>query len=336
MIDLLKVDYRLTLLPPTGSKIDITNLIDSWVHEEMEDQIAARLTIAMKNIKRADGWIHQHVFLDKRLVLEATDGNGWKEIFRGSIKRWKTNSENHTVEVITYDPLYNTTQSKEHYYFTNGVSAVASIKQIAKEQGISLGKMDGPTVSLTKKVYKSYIADTMIERLKESESKGSGKYILRSTQGKMECVKEGSNSVVYELTDWTTESSSDERSIENLITKVKIYGNAKGDKRPKVDAVQTGLTQYGTIQEILYKSDFDNMKAAKEAAAEVLKEKGKPKINRPLVHPDIPWIRKGDKVAVASGTIGSMKNGAQVSISCIVKSVERDLKSKKMTLQLRG
>ena len=336
MIDLMKVDYRLTLLPPSGSKIDITNLCQEWVHEEMEDQIAAKLTVNIKNIKRSDGWIHAHVFLNNRLVLEATDGNGWKEIFRGSVKRWRTVSENHTVDFVAYDPIFPITISKDHYYFINGMTAASSIKQIASEQGIPVGKIEGPGVSLTKKLYKNYIADTMVERLKESELKGSGKYIIRSTAGKLEVVKEGGNSVVYMLDDWTTESSSDERSIEKLVTKVKIYGNAKGDQRPKVNSEKSGLVQYGTTQEILYRSDFDSVGAANEAAAAILKEDGKVDIKRPLVHPDIPWIRKGDKVQVASGTIGSWKDGKAVPISCIVKSVERDMKTKKMTLQLRG
>ena len=121
MIDLMKVDYRLTLLLPSGSKIDITNLVQESTHEEMEDQTAAKLTVNIKNIKRADGWIHQHVFLDKRLILEATDGNGWKEIFRGSVKLWKTNSENHTVDFVAYDPIFPITISKDHYYFPNGI-----------------------------------------------------------------------------------------------------------------------------------------------------------------------------------------------------------------------
>ena len=326
MIDLMRVDYRLTLLPPNGSKIDITELIESWSHEEMEDQIAAKLTVKLKNVKREDGWIHQHVFLDKRLVFEATDGTGWKEIFRGSFKRWKTTSDNHTIQVVAYDPLFNITITKEHYYFKTGMTAAASIKQIAAEQGIPIGKIDGPNKKLAKKLYKNYIADTITGRIKESERKGSGKYILRSTKGKMECVLQGGNTVIYELDDWTTETSSDERSIEKLVTRVKIYGNAKGDKRPKVQATKDGQTKFGIMQEILYKSDFDNMKAANEAAAEILKEDGKPEINRPIVHPDIPWVRKGDKIKVNSGTINTM---------CVVKSVDRG-SDRMMTLQLKG
>lgn len=327
MIDLMRVDYRLILLPPNGSKIDITELIESWSHEEMEDQIAAKLTVKMKNVKREDGWIHQHVYLAKRLVLEATDGTGWKEVFRGSVWNWKTISDNHTLHFVAYDPLYPITISKEHYYFTKGVTGAASIKTIAGEQGIPIGDIQGPNIALTKKLYKNYIADTMVERLKESVLKGSAKYILRSTKGKLECVKAGSNSVIYDIDDWTTETSSDEHSIEKLVTKVKIYGNAKGDARPKVESTKTGKTEFGNLQEVLYKSDFDNMGEANKAADAILKEEGKPEFNRSLVHPDIPWVRKGDKIKVNSGTINSM---------CIVKSVDREIGSRKMTLQLKG
>lgn len=337
MIDLTAVDYRLTLLPPSGSKIDVTNLVLAAQHEEMKGEAAARLTVDIKNIKRADGWIHQHVFLANRLILEATDGGAWKEIFRGSVERWKTIADDHTVNFVAYDPVYAILQSKDHYYFKDGMTAAGSIKQIANEWGIPLGRVDGPGVSLTKKMYNGYIGDTMAKRIEESKEKGSGNFIVRSTSGKLEVIKEGSGSASYELTDRTVESSSDERSIESLVTKVKIYGNEKGDARPKVEASVNGRVEFGVRQEILYKSDFDNMGAATTAANAIIKEKGIVEVNRPLSHPDIPWIRKGDIVAVASGTIGGpVKDGNQGTIDCIVESVSRDLQSRMMTLRLKG
>lgn len=337
MIDLAKVDYRLTLLPPSGSKIDVTGLIESCDHEEMDGEAAARISVKLKNIRRHDGWIHQHVYLAKRMVLEATDGNGWKEIFRGSTFRWKTIADNHTVEFVAYDPLYPIMHSEEHYYFTNGMTAAASIKQIANEWGIPIGRIDGPNVALTKKMYNGKIGDTIAKRIEESKEKGDGDYILRMTKGKLELVKKGTNATVYELTDHTTVTSSDERSIENMVTRVKIYGNENENSRPEIVAVENGKTEFGILQNILYKSNFSNTQEARAAAKQILKDKGSPEINRPLVHPDIPWLRKGDKVAVASGTIGgAVVNGKQQTVNCIVKSISRDLTTKLMTLVLEG
>lgn len=329
MIDLLKVDYRLTILLPSGIKLDISELILSAIHEEMKGEMAARLKVNIKNIKRGDGWVHQHVFLAKRLVLEATDGNGWKEIFRGSNFSWKTTGEDQTVDFTAYDMLFPLMQSKEHYYFKAGMTGSSSIKQIANEQGILLGNISGPTVSLGKKMYNGLIGDTIAKRLEESKEKDSVGYVVRSTQGKLESVKEGSNSVIYELTGETIESSSDERSIEgNFITRVKIYGNeSKKGTRPKIETTLNGNTQFGVIQDILYKSDFKNIAEAKAAAKAIIKEKGNPEINRPLIHPDIPWLRKGDKIKVKFGTIDE---------NCIVESVSRDLATRKMTLRLKG
>src|SRR5690606_32790606 len=149
------------------------------------------------------------------------------------------------VEFTAYDPTFNTMISKEHYFFPDGMKADASIKQIATEQGVPLGRIDGPNVSLARKMYNGSIGDTIGNRLKEARQKGGGRFIPRSTAGKLEIVREGTNKTVYELTDLTVNSSSDERSIENLVTKVKIYGNepkpkskkkkklAKGEKREK-------------------------------------------------------------------------------------------------------
>lgn len=337
MIDLAKVDYRLTLLPPSGPKLDITELIETCKHEEMDGEAAARINVRIKNVYRKDGWIHKHVYLAKRMVLEATDGNGWKEIFRGSTFRWKTNAEDHTIDFVAYDPLYPIMQSEEHYYFTNGMSAAASVRQIANEWGIPIGRIDGPNVALTKKMYNGRIGDTIAKRIEESEEKGDGGYILRSTKGKLELVKRATNPAVYELTDNTVVTSSDEHSIENLVTRVKIYGNENKESRPEVVAVEDGKTEFGIMQNILYKSNFNNNQEARNAAKKILRDKGKPEINRPLTHPDIPWIRKGDKVAVASGTIGGgVVNGKELTVDCIVKSVSRDLTTRLMTLVLEG
>ncbi|RIJ63600.1 hypothetical protein [Rummeliibacillus sp. POC4] len=336
MIDLTKVDYRVILLPPSGNKLDVTDLILSATHEEMKDEMAARLKLTFKDIKRDGAWVHNHVFLSKRLVLQATDGDGWKEIFRGSIYSWESVSENRTVNITAYDPLYATMQSEEHYYFTKGMTASSSIKQIASETGIPLGDISGPNVALAKKIYKGKIGETIAKRLEESKEKGAGNFITLSTKGKLEVVKEGSNKIVYELLKDTLESSSDKRTIESLVTKVKIYGNESKKTRPKVETTVTGKTEFGTLQKILFKSSFENMGDAKNAANDLLKENGKPVVTMPVVHPDIPWLRKGDKIKIAAGTVSAKnKKGEQITIDCIVESVSRDLKSRKMTLKIK-
>ncbi|MCL1701630.1 hypothetical protein [Lysinibacillus sp. Bpr_S20] len=337
LFDLTKVEYRLVVLPPSGAAIDITKLIESSHHEELDGELSAKVKVRMKNIKRDDGWIHQHVYLAKRLVLEAKSaGTAFTEIFRGSIHNWKTIPGNHTIEFTAYDPNFNIMQSKEHFYFKDGISGGSSIKTIAKDMGVPLGQIDGPNAKLTKKMYNGNVGNTIAQRLEESKEKGDGDFVVRSTKGKLESIKKGSNSVVYEVTDKTADGGYDMHSSENLVTVVKIYGNSSEDKRPAVSATKTGKTEFGKVQEILYKSNFKDSNEANKAANTLLKERGKPEIERCVNHPDIPWVRKGDAIMVASGTIGGMKDGKQISIKCIVESVSRDIEKGMMTLMLEG
>jgi len=336
-VDVSKVDYSLILLTPDGREITIDNLLLNASLEENGGELAARLQVLMKNIKRADGWIHQHVYLARRLILKATDGNGWNEIFRGSVYRWKTIAKDHTIEFTAYDPLYPLQQSKDHWYFSSGETGASSIKKIASKWGIAVGRIDGPHVKLSKKPYSNNtLGDIIADRLKESKDKGSGRFIVRSNKGKLECVKEASNSVIYILDDNYVEDSSDERSIENLVTRVKIYGNEDKEGRATLKATKDGETKFGIIQEVVYSDAYENLNDAKKAADEILKEDGKPKVERVLTGPDIPWIRKGDMVEVMTGTIGSSRNGVSVPISCVVESVSRDISEKRITLFLRG
>lgn len=337
LFDLTKVEYRLVILPPKGADIDITNLIESCHHEELDGELSAKVKVRMKNIKRDDGWIHQHVYLAKRLVLQAkTAGTGFTEIFRGSVHNWKTIAENHTIEFTAYDPVFNIMQSKEHFYFKNGISGGTSIKIIAKDMGVPLGKVDGPNAALTKKMYNGNVGNTIAQRLEESKEKGDGAYVVRSTKGRLESIKKGTNPIVYELTDRTVESGYDMHSTEDLVTVVKIYSNSSEGKRPKVSATRTGKTQFGKVQDILYKSNFKTTSEAIKAANAILKERGRPEVERGVTHPDIPWVRKGDVIRIASGTIGGMKDGKQTSVACIVESVSRDIEKGMMTLLLEA
>jgi hypothetical protein len=338
-MDISKVQYRVFVLKKDGTKVYFDNLLQEGSHEEGEGELAARLEVTLKNIKTQRGWIHPLVAPGAYVFLQATDGNGWKEVFRGRVYRWNTSPDNdHIVGFTAYDPLYPLQQSKEHKYYKKGETAVSCIKSLASQWNIPLGKIDGPNTKLAKKLYRSTrIGEIIADRLEEARKKGGGRYVVRSTKDKLDVVAEGSNSTVYTLDQDFVETSTDERNIESLITRVKIYGDEDDEGRAPVKAVKNGRTEFGVLQEIIYSSSYDSMTEANKAADEILKEDGKPKVTRSISGPDIPWIRKGDKVKVASGTIGKRgPDGKWEPEECIVTGVYRDLINLRMTLTLRG
>lgn len=337
-MDISKVQYRVFVLKSDGSKVYFDNLLLEGFYEENEGELASRLEVTLKNIRRNNAWIHPLVAPGAYVFLQATDGNGWQEVFRGRVYRWHTSpDDDHIVGFTAYDSLYPLQQSKEHKYYQKGETAVSCIRGLAREWNIPLGRIDGPNTRLAKKLYRSTrIGDIIADRLEEARKKGSGRYVVRSTKGKLEVVAEGNNNTVYILDQGWAETSFDEKNIEGLITRVKIYGNEDDEGRATVKAVKNGRTEFGVLQEILYSSSYDSMSEANKAAEELLKEKGEPKVTRTVSGPDIPWIRKGDRIKVASGTIGKKgSNGKWEPVDCIVTGISHDLTNLRMTLTLR-
>lgn len=331
-IDISKVQYRLIALLPSGGTFFLSrpnseiDLLLSATLEEQPGELAARLELQLKNVKTKDGWIHQHVSIGRRLILQATDGNGWQEVWRGQVYRHSVSTDNDsTVAVTAYDMLYPLQQSKVHRYFRSGETGASCIKSLAQEWRIPLGRIEGPNVRLPAKLYRGErIGSIFADRLEQSQRLGGGRWVIRDVQGRVNCKREGSNTTVYRIDANFAESSEDEWNIERLVTRVKVYGKEKKEGHPPLVATKDGKTEYGIFQEVVYATG-DNVKDALTEANEILAESGKPERRMMITAPIIPWIRKGDKVNVKVGTV----NG-----DCIVEGVMHDITQLKMTLQL--
>ena len=337
-IDLREVYYRVIIYPPGKDPVEITSLCETVKHSESEDRFVADLTVRMKNVKEhGHGWIHGSVAVMTPMRLQAKEGHGgkWTTVFNGIVEKRKTNAEDHTIDVTAYDVLSPLMKSEEHYYFKENSTAKEAIETIAKDKGIKLkpisSKLNG---KLSKKVATGKIHDTIKERIDSHNEKSPNKFLVRADlNGHMEVVQRGSNETIYEITDWSISDSSHEISIEDLVTVVKVYGKSENDKRPPVKATHKRNTNLGEVTRIITDSGDDKSEADKEAK-EILDEYSKPKQTVMINTPDIPWLRKGDKIRVATGTVGSYKNGKQVPVSYIVKAVSRTIQNRMMSLEL--
>ena len=113
-----------------------------------------------------------------------------------------------------------------------------------------------------------------------------------------------------------------------MITKVIIVGKADDDDREPIEATVSGNTStYGTLQKIQSRSENTSLADAKIEAQNTIDENGKPKWEYEISAPDIPWIRKGDKIYVSAGEIAGYR---------IVTEVDRtsDRQTREMTLTL--
>ena len=115
-----------------------------------------------------------------------------------------------------------------------------------------------------------------------------------------------------------------------VVTKVVITGKAGDDGRQPVEATLTKNTgKYGTLQKMLSRSENTELSKVKEEADTILKENGAPKTYHAVRAPDIPWVRKGDKVKIKTDGLSG---------NFIVLSVDRNssAKNKTMTLELES
>jgi len=327
MIDLTQTRYVLVLLTPQGEKLYLNEVTQGLQWEEPPDELSVRLTVEVQNQKTRYGWLHKLFPMAGRLFLLADWGEGWKEVWRGTVfdRDNRTDPLGHFM-VTAYDFLFYL-KSKDNRYYKSGTKGRTILTDVANAWKIPLGKVEGPDAALAKQVMKNQqINSFILDILDQSKKKGAGKFIVRANAGKMDIVKVGGNSPIYHFgATANVKVVSDRESIEDLVTRVKIVGSEDRNKKASVVATIDGRTEFGVLQEIVTKEKNETPAAAKQAAQEILSERGKPKKTRRVEAPDLPFLRKGDKVHITAGTL----NGYY-----IVTGVHHDPDNRTMTMEV--
>lgn len=290
----------------------------------------------MKNEKIDNQWLHVDLYLARRFMIESKDEDtAWTEVFRGTFTSWQTNASDFTINSTVTDGNQLLLGNDVIQYFPDG-TAESRIKKMLADISLPIGAIEGLSSTLSKELVKSQIGTKIIEYKKKAEEKTGVKTVVRNTKGKLEIIKRGTNSKVYVLDSWGAQEGTDIHSLPNdFATIVKVYGSADGDKMPPLQATLNGDTSFGKYTQVIYSSDYKTAAEANTAAKNILKEQGKPqKFHSIKGHADIPFLRVGDAVDVAVGTIGGFENGQQVPIRRYVSALSRDYVSKKMDLEL--
>lgn len=332
------VEYRFWLLPPSGKKKDVTDLIESALLTSTDDGIVDTISISAKNIKVEGEWIHTDFYLARRMMIEAKDANrGWEEVYRGTFTSWQTNASDFTINSGLSDGNQLLVSNDIIAYFPNG-NPESRIRKILNDINMPIGVIEGLGGTLSKELVKSDITAKILEYKKESEEKTGIKTVVRNTKGKFEIVKRGTNNQIFVVDSWSSQEGTDIRKIpSDFATIVKIYGAQDGDKVPPLQTTVRGNTSMGSHTKIVYSSDYKSAGEANKAAQNILREQGKPEATSTVRdHVDIPWVRVGDAIDVAVGTIGGSKNGVQVPIRRYVKALTRDYVNKTMTMELEA
>lgn len=325
--------YYVNLKKSNGKVYKLTGVMSDLVVSHPKDEIAEKVTLSVSNVKVGDSWLHSLIALKDKVYVYANTGSGSKEVFRGFVWERETvyDASSNDIKLICYDRLIYLQNSKDNLFFKKGKRTKDVLTSMAKKWGFSISYKYS-SISHGKLVYHNEtIADIMTSVLNKTKSRTGKKYVIRMEKDVIVIEPEGTNKTIYKI-----ESSKNalavgySQTMEGMITKVKIVkAETKGDKETgkylTVSNVRKNTKEYGTLQEILVKNKDDKLADVKKEAQKTVDKNAKPKATVEVSAVDIPWVRKGSKVYIASG---NLKN------YYIVRGVEHDTKDNKMYLEV--
>lgn len=327
MIDIGRLSYQLLLIEEDGTQLDITEAVQELEWEEGRNELATRITCTMVNVQTERGYLSGLVKLNSVLAVIASWGESSAEVARGFVYDWSHTATSAALEftVTAYDPIYNLQESQDNRYITAGTGTKSAILSICEDWEIPVD-YQGPDISHAKTVFRGeYLGDMILELLDDAAKKGGAKCVVRCDSGKLVILPRGSNAEIYHFDEDVTIQAKEKNSIASMVTRVKVVGKEDSEGRRPVEAVINGKTEFGVRQRIYNRDGDDSLDAATTAAKEILAKDGEPTRNVTIQAPDVPTIRKGDLVHVASGSVSGYY---------LVDSIRHDAASRKMNLEL--
>lgn len=278
-----------------ANKYFLREIIESVVLEESLDEISQRATIKMVVTPDFPGIAPGQ---ECRLSGVPFGGSSMVYLLHPGVV-WDCESNTRGQKHLTatmYDRNIYLAKSEDEYLFPAGQTASQRLKKCAADWGIVLSQVTDTGVPLAKAVYRAQpIWSMVLADLKETVDKGGDMFRPRMTPNGLELVKLGSNQTVWVLEEGQNiEDLSQRRTLEGMVTQVKVLGSAQEDQRSPVLALVTGDTaKYGTLQKVLSDSKITTAAQAKTAGQKTLTGLQE---SFTVTGIDINTIRAGDKV----------------------------------------
>lgn len=326
MIDLSKVKYRVVIVDGK-TQYNITDYVEGLAWEENEKELASRITFSAKNEKTEKGWLSTIIQPGLLAIVTTTIGDKGYEVARGYIERWdlKNTAGGDILKCTCYDLLYKLQKSQDNRFYPSGTKTKTIVTEVLKAWGVP-HEYNGPNYSHGKQVFNGdYLSDIILDTLDDARKKGSDKFIVRATKGKAYIQRRGINNPIYVFTGLNSQSHNSVVDTSDMITRVKVLGQANDDGHKPVEATVTGNTKYGVRQKIYTRGSDETLAAAKSAAKQILNDEGKIERTITVQSVDVPIIRKGDLVYIKIGGANSFY---------YVNSIQHNADSQSMTMDV--
>ncbi|MGH2354093.1 MAG: XkdQ/YqbQ family protein [Chloroflexota bacterium] len=319
-IDVAALRYDLLLVLPDGDTLSLRPALSGLQWEEQRSELAMRLQallVATPDTQTARGPLHQLVALGAKVVALAEWGEGWREVFRGTVMDWRYSDDGApVVQVTCYDELIWLARSEDAYVFPQHTPALDILQRLFQDWSVPTGVIDpGLEVRLSKFVHRGSLADLVFTVLSEVFTRAGQVYLVRAREGVVDVVRPGQNTPLYHLRGDVVTSLADEQTITTLVTEVHVVGeqaegllpNGTETVRPALDLVAAiddpAIRAFGRFRALVSGQANDDPEVLGKRAAAILAERGAPQRTRQLVAPDLPFLRRGDVVRVTAGTM---------------------------------
>jgi len=315
-----------------GTKYNVTPAVIALDFSDQKKQLAQSVVMDLMNVRASGKLLTGIVQVRDRVFIYANDGNRSEEVFRGYVwtRSYSSSLQDRELRLRCYDNLIYQQESEDAEYFSAGKSSKDVMSALCEKWGV---KLDYSYESITHSglALRGNLADIFTSDVLDLVKDRTGKkYVIRSEKDVMRVLHHGSNSTVYSFKAGENAiSASSECTMDGMTTKVVILGKADDEGHQPVEATLNGKTsEYGTLQKLINRNENTTLADAKKEAEGILKDNGSPKWEFEVRAPDVPWIRKGDRVHVNAGDI--------VNSYLIAVSVDRIISStkKEMTLTL--
>ena len=314
MINIKSIKYAVELITESGNIYDLTPALIKMDWEESINEMAQRATIVLQQKKAGGAWLHGLAKINCIIRIKGKWNNAARPddkqagmlLFEGTIWDWSYASGiNKELTLTAYDNLMRLNRSKDFFYYTAGMNTQTLIADICDEWGIPLSYEWEHGITHQKKAFrgKKTIADMIIGLLDEASEKTGEKYVLYYKGNQLAIKGYGTNRPVYLLDQSGTVSTNNKLTINNLVTKVKVFGRQDDAGRSQVEAIVEGDLSFGVLQEIVLRDNNKTLAEAKAEANVILGNRGSPEEMIKWDGPDLPFLRKGDKVEIKAGNL---------------------------------
>lgn len=295
---------------------------------EEERQLSAKITCKLACVDFKGTSITELVKPFSPVFIYADIGEGFVEVIRGVVQKWELIESNgeFTLDIDAADEVQALRQSQDDYFFSEDHSSTAIIKKIFGDWGVP-HELQIKDVKHAKKVYRGkYLCDMIEDVLKDLKEKDGGIYFMRAKEGVIQIIPRGTNETIWHFDiDYNLVRFRESYDVSKIVTRVKVLAKSKEEGHQLIEATIDGKTEYGTHQIIYTRGDKETLEEAEKAAKKILDEQGDIKRDSNLEAPDVPSMRKGDRIRIRSST-------GQAYF--FVKSIRHNAAQMKMSLTL--